>query len=351
MAKATEVAPGAVLHDRYLLEQVVGTGGMATVWLARDERLQRPVAVKVMADTLAADDVYVRRFEREARTAAGLSHPNLVNVFDFSAEGERPFLVMEYVPGGNLVERMRSREPMPDAGALARDMLGALAHVHAAGIVHRDIKPANVLIDESGRGRLTDFGIAQPEDATHLTRTGQLVGTLKYLAPEVTAGEPATARSDLYSCGILLRECVPDGAPALGRLTSRLTASDPLERPDSAVAALALLDETADTAQMDETAATAVMGERGGGADRTAVTAPLKSPTRPAATPRRGSRRRALAALVAAALLAAGAVAIVSYRGGGSDQPARSTPSPAPAGAPLDQQLDALERIVRESPR
>jgi serine/threonine protein kinase len=347
MARTTELAPGTVLHDRYRLEQVVGAGGMATVWLGRDERLARPVAIKVMADTLAADADYVRRFEREARTAAGLSHPNLVNVFDFSAEGERPFLVMEYVPGGNLVERMRRREPLPDARALASDMLGALAHVHAAGIVHRDIKPANVLIDEEGRGRLADFGIAHPEDATHLTRTGELVGTLKYLAPEVTAGEPATARSDLYSCGVLLRECLPEGAGALGALTSRLTAEDPLERPGSASEFLALLDDTSETA---ETAATAVMGQRVGGADHTAATVPLKSPDGPAARARTGSGRRALAAGAAAALLAAGVVAILSGRGGGADRP-ESTPSPAPAGAPLNQQLDALERIVRESPR
>jgi serine/threonine protein kinase len=359
MAKATELAPGVVLHARYRLEQVVGTGGMATVWLGRDERLQRPVAVKVMADTLAADEGYVRRFKREARTAAGLSHPNLVNVFDFSAEGERPFLVMEYVPGGTLVERMRSRERMLDARGLARDMLGALAHVHAAGIVHRDIKPANVLIDETGRVRLTDFGIAHPEDATHLTRTGQLVGTLKYLAPEVTAGEPATARSDLYSCGVLLRECLADEAEKLSDLTARLTAEDPRQRPASAVEALALLDETPGTAP------TAVLGERAAGdPDRTAVTRRLDAatagrpqptvattpPARPAVRLRAGSARRALAALAVAGLLAVGAVAIVSSGEGGSE-PAGSVPPPAPAGAPLDQQLDGLERIVRQAPR
>jgi eukaryotic-like serine/threonine-protein kinase len=343
MAKATEPAPGVVLHDRYRLEQVVGTGGMATVWLGRDERLQRPVAVKVMADTLAADEGYVRRFKREARTAAGLSHPNLVNVFDFSAEGERPFLVMEYVPGGTLVERMRSRERMLDARGLARDMLGALAHVHAAGIVHRDIKPANVLIDETGSVRLTDFGIAHPEDATHLTRTGQLVGTLKYLAPEVTAGEPATARSDLYSCGVLLRECLADEAEKLSDLTARLTAEDPRQRPPSAVEALALLDDTPGTAP------TEVLGEDPTRSlDRTAVTTPR---ARPPARPRAGFPRRALAALAVAGLLAAGAVAIVSSGDRGSERPAQTVPPPAPADAPLDEQLDALDRMVRQAPR
>ena len=339
MAKTTEPAPGATLHGRYRLERVLGTGGMATVWLGRDERLQRPVAVKVMADTLAVDPDYVRRFEREARTAAGLSHPNLVDVFDFSAEGERPFLVTEYVPGGTLVERLRSREPMPAAADVARDLLGALAHVHAAGTVHRDIKPANVLIDEAGRLRLTDFGIAHPEDATRLTRTGQVVGTLKYLAPEVAAGGPATARSDLYACGVLLRECLADRSGRLDELIARLTAEDPARRPPSATEALALVDET------PATAPTAVLGERPGPEpDRTAVTAPLD-----AARPRPRTGRRLLLVVVAA--VAALGLAIAAGVDGGSDQPARPVPTPAPVDAPLDRQIDVLERIVRGARR
>lgn len=244
---AIELASGASLGQggRYRLERVLGTGGMASVWLARDVELDRDVAVKVLADVLALDPDYLSRFEREARVAANLSHPHLVRVFDFSDDGPRPYLVMEYVPGGSLAERLRDPQKATwDAEVLARELLDALGYVHRAGVIHRDIKPGNVLIGTDGRARLTDFGIAQPSDASRLTSTGMVVGSKRYIAPEVMRGRPATERSDLYSLGVLINQCLTaDAAPQLRRLVAILTDEQPERRPTSADRALAILDE------------------------------------------------------------------------------------------------------------
>lgn len=215
---------------------------MASVWLATDEVLERPVAVKVLADTISSDPEFLARFRREARVAAGLSHPNLIGIYDYADGAERPYLVMEYVSGETLSERMSGGAAI-DCERLARELLGALAHIHAAGIVHRDVKPQNVLIAPEGDARLIDFGIALPADATALTRTGHLLGTARFIAPEVMEGGPATERSDLYSCGVLLRDCVGDGHGRLRSLANRLAATDPDRRPDSAAAALAQLPQ------------------------------------------------------------------------------------------------------------
>lgn len=235
------IAQGARLKDRYRLERLLGRGGMASVWLAGDEVLDRPVAIKVLSDTIASDPEFLARFRREARVAAGLSHPNLIGVYDYADGEERPYLVMEYVPGENLAERMAA-DAATDCESLARQLLGALDHIHAAGIVHRDVKPQNVLIAADGSAKLIDFGIALPRDATSLTSTGNLLGTARYIAPEVMSGQPATERSDLYSCGVVLRDCLGAEAPAhLRALVERLTATDPGRRPASAREALARL--------------------------------------------------------------------------------------------------------------
>lgn len=380
------------LHDgRYRLERVLGTGGMATVWLGCDRRLDRRVAIKVMADTLAADAAYVSRFEREARIAASLSHSGLVDIFDFSSEDERPFLVMEYISGGTLNDRMRSGAEPPALGALGRELLAALAHVHGAGIVHRDIKPANVLVDEYWRYRLTDFGIAHPDDATHLTMTGQVIGTLKYLAPEVVRGAKASPRSDLYACGVLLSEC--GGVDRrLARLIERLAAPALDQRPPSAEAALEELEAvlgdreqpagadriptrrpeaSGETGRLDSTAETGRLEPTGetGRLDTTAETAPLEATAEtgrlaageldsaaciaPSAPPRPPAHRRFRRRLAAAlGLLGAGAVVLTLVLSGGRDSsPQRPPPRPASPDAGLQRQLDALERIVREAPR
>ena len=158
------ITSGTLLGDRYRLQRRIAAGGMATVWLGRDEELEREVAVKVLSEVLSEDPSYLLRFRREARLAGGLTHPSLVRIFDFSGRTERPYLVMEYVDGGTLADRISDGRPNEvDPPKLARQLLGALSSIHAAGVLHRDVKPANVLIDRDGRARLTDFGIARGE--------------------------------------------------------------------------------------------------------------------------------------------------------------------------------------------
>jgi serine/threonine protein kinase len=290
---------GAMLGDRYRLERRIAAGGMATVWLARDEELDRDVAVKVLSDVLAEDPAYVARFRREARVAARVSHPNLVRMFDYSGEAERPYIVMEHIGGGTLADRIRAGAADEiDPDRLARELLGAISAIHAAGVVHRDVKPSNVLIDADGRAHLTDFGIAQPEDATQLTSTGQVIGTLKYMAPEVLAGKPATERSDLYALGVVLQEALAGReAPQIEALVDRLTAPEPHERPASATQAVTLLDTYEDRA----TTATVPIGAAAGSGPRVIEL----------------TGRRVAAALVALAII--GGIVAVALAGGGSD--------------------------------
>jgi tetratricopeptide (TPR) repeat protein len=247
---ATQVAEGPLLvrgrrlgDGRYVLDHQIARGGMAAVWLAHDVILERPVAIKVLSDTLAGDDQFLARFRREARVAAGLSHPNLVSIYDFDAGGQRPYLVMEYVPGGDLRERFAERDEGIDVERLASELLAALKHIHAAGVLHRDVKPHNVLIGEDGRAQLTDFGIAQPRDATSITQTGNVLGTERYIAPEVLRGEPPSERSDLYALGMVLSEVARNGVGfGFWELIDSLRSDDPRDRPSSASAALAELE-------------------------------------------------------------------------------------------------------------
>ena len=233
------LAPEATLgNGRYRLRSRRGAGGMATVWHGYDERLERSVAIKVLSDTLAYEPDFALRFEREAQIAARLSHPNLVLLYDYGVERERPFLVSEWIDGPDLHELRRDGGHV-DAEQLAVSLLGVLQYIHDEGVVHRDVKPSNVLIDPDGRFRLTDFGIAQPEDATRLTQTGMVMGTAPFVAPEVLAGEPSTPRSDLYSAGRLLMDRSADHlTPRLEDLAERLSSDDPELRPASAMEAL-----------------------------------------------------------------------------------------------------------------
>jgi len=330
-------AASALADGRYALERRLGVGGMAAVWLARDERLGRPVAVKVLSDLLASDPGYVERFRREARVAAGLSHPGLVRVFDYG-DDPRPYLVMEYVAGGTLADRLREDGTGEiDCDALVRHLLGALAHVHAARIVHRDVKPANILVGEDGVPRLTDFGIAQPEDATRLTHTGGVMGTVRYLAPEVMKGAPATPASDLYSMGMVVRDCIGERRGALARLADRLAAPDPAGRPESAEAALALLGR-APPETVTEREVTA----------QTRPIVPVRRRTLPEPRALPDGRREyevklsGRVAAIGAALLAAVVLAVVLLAGRDDSPP----PLP-PRDASLSRQLDALDRGVR----
>jgi serine/threonine protein kinase len=340
-------AEGTSLADgRYVFERHLGSGGMASVWLARDDTLQRAVAIKLMADTLADDPRWLERFKREARAAAALSHQHIVKVFDFGVEEHRPYLVMAHVPGGSLRDRLRDGGRLPEHEALARDLLGALGHVHAAGIVHRDVKPGNILLDEHDRALLTDFGIARPQDASTMTQTGMVMGTMRYLAPEVAAGAPATERSDLYSAGGVLQEAAGEAAPApLAELIAALTQEDPERRPASAEDALARLDEQATTR--------ALAPVREGGEPTTARQAPA---TAVAARDHADAAVRRVdevirrpwflpAAGFAAVVLLA--VIVIALAGGGeSPQREGAAASPAPAAAPLDEQLRGLDRAI-----
>ena len=190
---------GRVLDGRYQLGSLLGTGGMAGVYLAGARVLQRQVAVKVLSPSYAQDPVFVERVRREARSSARLSHPNIVAVFDSGSDADLHYLVMEYVPGESLAELLarQGRLAPRRAAELAIQVCEALAAAHAQGLVHRDVKPANVLVGEDGRVKVTDFGIAKAAATTTLTGTGTVLGTAAYLSLEQAPGGPADVRSDL----------------------------------------------------------------------------------------------------------------------------------------------------------
>ena len=197
---------------RYRLERPLGHGGMATVYLAQDEELRRPVAIKLLAENLASDTAFRERFLREARLAARLSHPNVVTVYDAGeAEDGRPYIVMEYVPGTTLAEL--GRVPPVEAVGLAVQACRGLAHAHSAGLVHRDVKPQNLLLREDGTVKVADFGIARAAETTALTQVGTVLGTAAYLSPEQALGEQVTAAADVYSLGAVLYELLTGRPP------------------------------------------------------------------------------------------------------------------------------------------
>lgn len=235
---------GELIGARYRLDGVAGAGGMATVWRAYDERLQRPVAIKVISDALATNPAAVARFAREARTHARIQHPNLVQVYDYSVTASQPYLVMEYISGCTLSERLDQGDfSDAEVHALATELLSAIACVHSHGVLHRDIKTGNVLLDKNGHARLTDFGLARLEDATQITRPNEVVGTLRFLAPELIEGRPASRQSDLYALGVLLRTASGDEAAEqkLRELIAWMTQHDPGARPSDAHVVLAAL--------------------------------------------------------------------------------------------------------------
>ncbi len=205
----------SVAGGRYRLERPLGHGGMASVYLARDSELDRPVAVKLLAENAAGDDGLRERFVREARLAARLSHPNIVSVFDAGEDGGRPYIVMEHVEGETLAELLagRGRLPADEARGLALQAARGLAHAHAAGLVHRDIKPQNLLLRDEGTLKIADFGIARAAEGTALTQAGTVLGTAAYLAPEQALGEEATPAADVYSLGAVLYELLTGKPP------------------------------------------------------------------------------------------------------------------------------------------
>jgi eukaryotic-like serine/threonine-protein kinase len=200
---------------RYRTQELLGRGGMASVYLARDGELDRPVAVKVLAEHLADTPGFRERFLREAKLAAQLSHPNVVQVFDVGEHDGVPFIVMECVEGSTLAEELKQRGPLDPAEVvdLALQICGGLEHAHAAGLVHRDIKPQNLLLRPDGTVKIADFGIARAAETTKLTQAGSVVGTAAYLAPEQALGEEVTAAADIYSLGCVLYELLTGRTP------------------------------------------------------------------------------------------------------------------------------------------
>ena len=201
------MSPPTEIAGRYLIERRLGAGGMSTVFMAKDTVLERPVAVKLLAEHLADDEAFVFRFRREALSAARLQHPNVVQVFDSGQDQstERHYIVMEYVDGPSAADMLRERKELDidETVRLVRDACHGLDYAHRAGVVHRDVKPGNLLFaKEMGATKLADFGIAKAAEQTRITQVGSVLGTAAYLSPEQARGEEAGPASDIYSLGV-----------------------------------------------------------------------------------------------------------------------------------------------------
>ena len=359
-----------LILNRYRLVERIAAGGSAEVWRARDEQLDRPVAVKRLHPHLLPDDASRQRLVAEARAAARLSHPVIVGIYDVDDSGESPAIVMELVDGESLATRIDRDGPLPEREAvrITADVAEGLYHAHQQGVVHRDVKPGNVLLAEDGRTRLVDFGIAHSlaASAERLTIVGTVIGTLRSMAPEQLSGGPITPRTDLYGLGVVLHEALTGRPPyaattavaladaqrvglpvvdgvdsALAAVLAASLAHDPAERPLHAGALASALRSWL-AGDPSPAAAMAPAGVTPALADTSAVTqvvqtpvvtsAPLSatSPVGPqvAERPRRWRYAWVLAALAAIAALALAAVVFLVNPGG--DGAADGSPSASP---------------------
>src|SRR4051812_31153016 len=229
----TDTLIHTLFDGRYRIVRKLGAGGMANVYLAEDQELGRRVAIKILNDRHANDDQFVERFRREAKNAAGLSHPNIVSIYDRGEAEGTYYIAMEFLDGRSLKELIVSRGPAPVNVAIeyARQILGALRFAHRNGIVHRDIKPHNVLVDGEGRLKVTDFGIARA-GASQMTEAGSIIGTAQYLSPEQAKGAPVDQTSDLYSVGIVLYELLTGVVPFTGDTPVEIAMKHLSAKPD-----------------------------------------------------------------------------------------------------------------------
>src|SRR3954447_473751 len=215
LPKIEELMIGTLLNGRFRLEERVGSGGMSTVYRAFDETLERWVAIKLLQADIRGDDDSIERFRREARAVARLNHPHVVTVIDAGEDDGAPYIVFEYVAGETLKDRIKrlGRLPITDALAYAIEISRALEAAHAERLVHRDVKPQNVLLDNEGRAKVTDFGIARSLEGDGLTLAGRVLGTTDYVSPEQALGQEVTQQSDIYSLGIVLYEMLTGDVP------------------------------------------------------------------------------------------------------------------------------------------
>jgi serine/threonine-protein kinase len=354
-----------VVDDRYRLDRKIGSGGMADVWLAEDTELDRKVAIKILHDRFAQDSEFVRRFQREAQSAAGLQHPNVVGVFDRGEFGDTYFIAMEYVEGPSMKDLVKGGMSPKDAIDFTRQILKAARFAHRKGIVHRDLKPQNVLVDDEGRARVADFGIARAGENSDITATGSVMGTAQYISPEQAQGKPTTPRSDIYSIGVILYEALtgrvpfegesavavalkqvseaprrpsainPNVPPALDAVVMRALAKDPDARFKDADAFLKALDaaeQAPDAPRPEDTAAYAAVTPEG-----VADIPREEEPYDERAEWERERRRRRWRWIVLA-LLAAGVAALVAF--------ALTRPSHVSVPDVIGQDVDAASQVL-----
>ena len=212
------ISKGQKINGRYEIIKSIGEGGMANVFLANDVILNRNVAVKVLRGDLSNDDKFIRRFEREALSVSNLSHPNIVEIYDVGEEEGEHYIVMEYIEGKTLKQLLKKREALTltEVIDIMTQLTDGIAHAHESYIIHRDIKPQNIMIEDDGRIKITDFGIAMALNATQLTQTNSVMGSVHYLPPEQASGKSATVKSDIYAMGIMMYELLTGTVPFRG---------------------------------------------------------------------------------------------------------------------------------------